>query len=1086
MSFRLRTLLSNRWGKRLVWVAGLVLLYTLLGFLVLPPIVRSVAASQLSKQLGRKVTIRQVKLNPYVLSGTVRGLLIEDKDGEPLLSWDEVYGNLQLASFFRHPWVLKEIRTTSPYIRVQVNKDGSLNFSDLLAKFSAANATLAKPSRPMSVRIDLLQVQRASASLADLTVRAPFKRIVGPLDVTLRNFRTDPDSRNPYSFTGTTDAGEKFSWSGFFFLDPIRSQGNFSLEGMALAKYAPLYQDLVRFEIRDGTVDLQSTYRFALTGTNLEAAVTNTSFTLRSFKLAQPGAVAGTAELAELAVRGASVDLATRQASVESISASRARLAVSRGADNAINLLELAKPSATATNTPGSILLLLQSVTNMVNLLLSSTNSWTAGVREINARDCAFDLEDLANPSPVRLSLDQVSLSATNLSNLPGTNLSASLSLRWNTNGAVKVDLAAAFAPTVAEITLSASRLELAPLNPYLAAKVDAFLLGSKLSLDGHIHLSATNRTLPEITFQGNARMDEFSTVDANIGEDLLKWGSVRLSGLEAGLNPPTVAIKLLEMDDLSARIRIETNRTVNLLSALRLSLTNAAPGTAADSSPPSPGKAGTKRSLSASIDSASTQMNNLAAGLPKVTLAVLVISNAQVRFVDRSVAPAVSLGVQNLGGTISGLSSEQLQRADLSLTGRVDNLGPVEISGQIHPLSQDQTNELKITARNVDLTPMSPYVGKFAGYRLARGQLAMDLAYHLQGRNLKSENVITLDRFTFGDKVNSPDATKLPVKLGIALLKDREGKIKLDVPIEGSLDDPEFRVRKVVIRVIENLLVKVATSPFSLLGSLFGGKGEELRYQDFAPGSAALAGASKDKLDAMVKALYDRPALQLEIEGSIDPGPDRDALRRNTLEAKLRAAKWKAMRDSEKAATNPEQLVLLAQERPKWLKRVYAETLAKGEIKTAAGPTSAPAEGTDQTAPTNRTDAVTAAVRLPQPSHPAPERGATDLLRSQKPKPVVLPRPATADGSTASTAANTAPTLKASGDSEGDLMEQLLLDSVAVSASDFSLLAEERAKAVRDYLAQSGKVEAERLFLSESQSGGVKSEGSRVYLLLK
>ena len=181
-----------------------------------------------------------------------------------------------------------------------------------------------------------------------------------------------------------------------------------------------------------------------------------------------------------------------------------------------------------------------------------------------------------------------------------------------------------------------------------------------------------------------------------------------------------------------------------------------------------------------------------------------------------------------------------------MNLHAKVDNVGPVEITGTINPLSWNQTNELKIVVKNVDLTPTSPYVGRFAGYRLAQGKVEMTLAYHLYERKLKSANLIVLDRFTFGEKVNSPDATKLPVSLAIAILKDRDGKIKLDVPIEGSLDDPQFRLHKVIVSAIVNMLTKIATSPFSALGAVFGGRGEEIRYQDFAPGSAELQAASK------------------------------------------------------------------------------------------------------------------------------------------------------------------------------------------------------------------------------------------------
>ncbi len=174
-----------------------------------------------------------------------------------------------------------------------------------------------------------------------------------------------------------------------------------------------------------------------------------------------------------------------------------------------------------------------------------------------------------------------------------------------------------------------------------------------------------------------------------------------------------------------------------------------------------------------------------------------MLITNTAISFTDRSLKPNVNMAIQQVNGTISGLSSEQLQHADVNLSAKVDGVGPVAITGTINPFSGTQTNDVKISVKDVDLTPASPYSGKFAGYRIAEGKLNMDLAYELVGKKLQSKNVITLDQFTFGEKVNSPDATHLPVRLAIAILKDREGEIVLDVPIEGSLDDPAIPHRQ-------------------------------------------------------------------------------------------------------------------------------------------------------------------------------------------------------------------------------------------------------------------------------------------------
>jgi hypothetical protein len=1058
-------------------IAVFVAIYALIGFFILPPILRAVALKQLSQQLDREVSIEKVKLNPFALSITVRGLLIKDKDGQPFVSWDEVYVNFQLSSLFGHPWVFSEVSTTKPYVRVQMNPDRSLNFSDLLAKFSSTNAPPGAPAKPLALRIHRLRIAGATASLADLTPRTPFKRLLGPIDITLENFHTDPGNKNPYSFSGTTDAGESFAWSGHFYLAPIRSAGEVSLKNLSLNKYAPLYQDLVRFKVKDGVADMRATYRFEFGATNRVATVTNASFALHSFTLAEPSNETNLVELREFSVAGVSLDVSARRADVASVSVTGAKLFLQRDKSRAVNLVQLAQPAATATNAPGGILLLLQSVTNAVAQLLQSTNLWAATLHEVQAQDCALNLEDLANSRPARLNLDNITLTAKNISNVPATNLTASLALRWNTNGSIKADVTASFLPPTADVQLTLEQLELQSLDPCLEPVVNIFILGSKLGMNGLIRLRTTNAELPQVTFRGDIRLDDFSTADAVLGEELLKWGSVRVSGIDANLNPQVVAIKEIAVDDLSARVLIETNRTINLLAALGRSGTNA-PAAEPERQPPvgrTEHHAGSETGVPSAQPATSAPEQNAAkaaappgqADLPKISVATIVISNAQMRFTDRSVRPNVNLTIQQAGGMITGLSSEELQPAEMSLHAKVDNVGPVDITGTVNPFSQTRTNELKIAVKDMDLTPTSPYAGKFAGYRIARGKLNLALAYHIQGRNLKSENLITLDQFTFGDKVDSPDATKLPVRLAIAILKDRNGKIELDVPIEGSLDDPAFRLNKVVVHAIMNILTKVATSPFSLLGALFGGKGEEVRYQDFAPGSAELLVASRDKLDALVKGLYERPALQLEIEGSIDPETDLDGLRRVRLEKLLRTEKWQALRKSVRTTTTPEQVTLEADERASLIKKLYSEALSKGKIAPA---NAKPSTQVPSTAAAAKAKGSTAAGAAPVRSDGL-ERGASTLMQSPETKAVRPEVPA------ANTPKRAVP---------GDPIELALLASFTIGDSDFAALAAERAKAVRAYIQQTGKVEPERVFLTEIQPGGVKTQGSRAYLQLR
>ena len=1051
MTYRVWDFLTLQRRKLLFWVVGLLLFYSLNGFLILPPIIRAVAVKQLSKQLNREVSLQKVKLNPFAFSTTIRGLLIKDKDGEPFVSWDEVYVNFQLSSFLGHPWVFKEISMTGPFARVQMNQDGTFNFSDLITKFSTTNAPAAlpkKPAKPIGLWIGRLLITNATASVTDLTHRQPFKRLVGPLNFTLEHFETDPDNKNPHVFTGTTDAGEKISWSGFFYLDPLRSWGELTLDNLPLNKYAPLYQDQLPFEIRDGFVGVDVNYRLELSAANRVMAVTNTSFTLRDFKLAEPGSGTNLVELSRFAVTGVNVDAVARQAEIGLVSADGRKFFLLRKRNDSTNVAVAvaapSQPAEAATNAPGGIPALLGSITNAAARLLNSTNLWTATVHDVEFTNYSFSLEDLANSRPARLDLSELTLSVKNISNLPGTNLTVELSLRWNTNGAIKTEVTASFAPPTADIQFDLNRLDFGPLDPYLEPKLNLYIPGSEFGLHGRIQLHTPAGQLPEVSFQGDTWLDGFHAVDGALGEDLLKWDSIRVSGIDANLNPLGVAIKEIALNNVSANLVIETNYIINLLAVLHPAGSNVP----ADTNAP----ATTNETEAATVAKTPAAP---ASPLPPITIGSIVISNAAACFTDRSITPNVHMAIQQFSGEIAGISSTKPQLADVNLHAAVDGVGPIDIAGHINPFNGTATNDLKITFKNVDLTPTSPYSGKFAGYRIAEGKLNLDLAYVLAGRKLESKNVITLNRFTFGEQVNSPDATHLPVRLALAILKDRNSQILLDVPVEGSLDDPQFRVRKVIIHTLMNILEKAATSPFSLLGAAFGGGGEELSYQDFAPGSAVLSPADEQKLDTLAKGLYERPGLQLEIAGSIEPDADRAGLRRASLDRQIRTRQWMSLGKSERAATTPDQITPTPEERAAWVKKLYGEALDKGVINAAFIAAN--------------TNLAAIAAQIPSRSGRT-EKSATLLMQRSL-----------------STAPNSSKAAGVSNQAKpaapADSMEELLLAAIPVTDGDFEALASDRAKTVRAYLLQTGKVEAARLFLAENQTGGVRSDGSRAYL---
>jgi hypothetical protein len=429
-------------------------------------------------------------------------------------------------------------------------------------------------------------------------------------------------------------------------------------------------------------------------------------------------------------------------------------------------------------------------------------------------------------------------------------------------------------------------------------------------------------------------------------------------------------------------------------------------------------------------------------------------VEGGDFRFADRSLQPNVRLALADVNATVIGLSSATRARGDFDLKASVDGVGPVAVTGRLDPLGPAPLVDLKVDFRNVDLPVFSPYSAKYAGYELSRGKLKLDVAFRMDGPQLDSSNVVTLDGFTFGAPSNSSDATKLPVRLAVALLKDREGQIVIDVPVQGRTDDPEFRIGRVVMRVIVNLLTKAATSPFALLGSMFGGGGEELAYQEFQPGTTVLLESEQAKLATMIKALNDRPGLNLAIQGSVDVARDPDGLRKRKFEAALRS------RLGLEAESPPSDEAAYAAAVKTWFDEEYPPGTEGGTPLPPPPPKvepPPPPEGVFA----RFVDAITGKSRREQ-------------------------REAEEENARRAAAYATALEMVAAEGIPLEAMVARLTARIEIGAEDLRELAAARAASVRNHLVETGGISPERLFLVEAGEPEKATSGPRTLLTLQ
>jgi hypothetical protein len=1032
-----------RWLRWLLWCGGILALVCVLGFFVAPPILRGQLEKRLSEQLHRRVTLGKVRLNPLTLSVSLESFAVSEPTGGQFIGWRRLFVNFDAFSFLMREWRFQEIALDGFSGKVAVAKDGRLNFADLLESFGETPAAAAAPkadkkSWPLLVR--RLAISAAQLSYTDASRAEPFATEVGPTSVSLRNFYTGGPKQAPGEFAATTESGETFAWRGTLSFAPLRSSGEVALGKIALKKYAPYYSDRIKFDLRSGSLDVALHYDFAIVDGKPSLNVSNGRVAIAALQIAKRGVNEPVIDLKQIELTGLAATYPKTSADIARVAVIGGSVTVQRTAEG-LDLVELLMP--VVPETPPAVVLAPAAAPAVAAPPID------AKVTEISIRDLAVTIEDRSTPRLARHELTELTCDLRNFSlATPAVAMPFGFKAKLAPEGVIHAAGTIALAPMKAEVALELNTISLANVSPYAETFVNLRIGKGQLTTALNLKLALPVGSAPVIAVQGDVSIDEFAAYDAASVDEIAGWRSLAIKGIEYSSAPAKLMIGEITWADLTGHLIVNADHSINLAVALQ------PPGA---SSP----KVVRPGAPAAKTDTAEPMF---------IALDRLVLENASFEFVDRSLKPNVHVSLNELSGQIDGLASSDLARATVSLQGKVDGIAPVVVTGKINPLSAEAFTDLKVIMKAIELVPIGPYVGKFAGYELTRGSLNLDVKCHIAQRKVDFTNVVTIDQFTFGSATSSLDATKLPVRLAVALLRDTSGRIVLDVPVQGSLDDPNFRIGRVVLRVITNLLVKVATSPFSLIGSMFGGeKGQDLSFLQFTAGGAAPQNeAELKKLDVVARALLGRPTLLLEVVGGYDEVADGPALREQALENKMRNIIWEDRRHVEPDITL-DQIQLDPAQKMGMVRRFYYKTF----------PNEAPRH---------------ASVTPAEPSRPvAGQRGNLGTFQRRQAtisRPAPTPKPASAppagaetDGVITETSPDLPPTPKAI---SLDEMKAKLLERMTVDEEAYRQLADGRAQMVREYLVNQGQVPAERLSLVGATAETPVAKGARVDLRLK
>jgi hypothetical protein len=1048
------SLLTPRRLRALVWLAGLVALFTILGFFVLSPLLKSELQKQLSTELRRDVSIGDIAVNPYTLTLTVSKVDIKERGGAEFITFDTLYANAELSSIFRLAPVLKELRLSGPRLHLVRSAPGRYNFSDILeaflakpgdgptprfalnnirieqgridfddqpagskheitdiglgipfissipsftdifveprlsAKVDGAPLELSGKSKPfrasleteLALDIDNFALPRLNEYLpADLKIKIPSGRLDTKLalkflrspdkaatlniagDIGLSNLTITESSGKPLlklpklsvaladfeplarsarvakisidapELTLRRDKAGRLNWLAVLPpAAPATAAGkaakpfSFELAELALAKAKISIDDDMPATPWHATV---ASLDAAVKGfTTTQTAPVRIDASLGGLMLSKAGSKDAVLALPLLQLKDASLDLAGRELILGEVSGSGGKFSATRDKEGKLDVEAMLPPGAAdAAQIPAK----------------DAAPPWVITLKKLAVDGFGVALKDDSNRRESNLSIDPIALSAQDLSTRKDSRGKVDLKATLNKKGALNITGALALQPLAGDMSIDAKGIEILPFQPYFASKVNISVTSGSVALKGAAKwklaaAGSADQSALSGDFSAVLDLSDFASVERRSAEDFFKAKSLHVGTIRGTLAPLSFAIDEIALADFYSRLIVLPEGRLNVQDIVRKPGNEAAsviPPAPAAGTTPAPPATPVVTTKSAGATTTTTTVAPPAGAEPAVNyltkIGRITVQGGNINFSDRFIKPNYSANLTAVGGSVTRISPET--PADLDLRGTVDNSAPLLIAGKINPLGKDLFVDVKGSVKGFDMSPMTPYSGRYIGYAIQKGKLSMDVAYKLENRQLTATNKLLLTQLTLGDKIDNPDATKLPVTLALALLKDRNGNIDLELPISGSLDDPQFSVGGLVVKVIINLIVKAVTAPFALLGSLFGGGGEELGWVDFDYGYAAIGAAESEKIAKLVKALNDRPALNVEIAGHVDPEQDKEGLRHATLARKVATQKFRALSRAGTPAASVADVKVEAAEYLQYLERAYdAEKFAK------------------------------------------------------------------------------------------------------------------------------------------------------------
>ncbi|MGG5290173.1 DUF748 domain-containing protein [Pseudomonas shirazensis] len=879
---------------------ALVALYSLLGFFILPGIGLRITNQQLAQYATVPAQLQRIEFNPFSLELTLWGLQVGEP-GKEQLGFERLYANLSLDSLWSGALHLDAVELDKPRNEILFGKNGSLNLTQLF-KLPPSEAKPDEPaSDPFPLRIGSIKLTEGYLHFQDLRPSEPIEFLYDSMNFELKNLSTLPDDSADMTLVAIGPAGGRIDWKGTLGLAPVSSQGTLKITDGNMKAFWPYVRDAVPLVLEEGVISLDTHYTLNLSK-QTELLLDNTQVRVAPFAIKAPDG-RQLARLASLEVSETSIDLAKQLVTVGKIRSSKLETWAALEQDGQLDWQKLYASQPAKATPKEKVEPAAAEPTAQEKAAAAPSKPWQVLLKDVQARDYMIHLADRSQKEPVTLDVGPLNLDMQGYDSLNKSPFTVKLDTAVGKQGKLQASGQVNLAPVTAKLDVSTRDIDLrvaqAYISPFIQLELRSGMLASDLKVD-------LQNTAPlAFTVTGTATVNQLHTLDTIKDRDFVKWQQLDLNGLSY-VHGDALTIDQVKLLQPYARFIINEDRTTNVDDLLI------------------PQPAGTSKSTAEKPVAAS---NSKPLG---IRIGKIDINDGSANFADLTLTPNFATAVQQLNGQVGTIDNRQPAPAKVDIKGKVDRYAPVTIKGALNPFNPMASLDIATSFKRVELTTLTPYSGKFAGFRIRKGRLNLDLHYLITNGQLKAENKLVIEQLQLGEKVDSPDAVDLPIRLAVALLKDTDGTISIELPVTGDLNNPQFSVMPIVWQTLRNLVLRAAQAPFKFIGGLVsGGSSQDLGTVAFSAGSSDLSGDAQAALDKLATALNERPELRLEIEGTSAQTSDGPLIAEQRLEREYQSIWYKVLqRRGDKVPANASMLVVDAGDKPAMLEGIYRTRL--------------------------------------------------------------------------------------------------------------------------------------------------------------